>query len=48
MCHKTQSLYIMKYNIKLKMITTMTQTISGNFSEWEMIVSFVVVVLNLR
>lgn len=25
MCHKTQSLYIMKYNIKLKMITTMTQ-----------------------
>lgn len=31
MCHKTQSLYIMKYNIKLKMITTMTQTISGIF-----------------
>ena len=25
MCDKTQSLYIMKYNIKLKMITTMTQ-----------------------
>ena len=25
MCHKTQSLNIMKYNIKLKMITTMTQ-----------------------
>ena len=25
MCYKTQSLYIMKYNIKLKRITTMTQ-----------------------